>query len=252
MADDKDLQHLKKRMVELAQRSYHHGIYTYTPFLGLAQQQALYEIQSELSYAGVDMDGGYPLCERKMVRFGLPEELGYEGQYPILCLKIEPMTPRFAQQLTHRDFLGAVMNLGIERDTVGDIFVQDKEAFLFCQEGIGAYLAENLHQVSHTNVRCSVTEADKDLKLPAPKEVSLSVSSVRIDSVVSKLYNIARSQSLDLFRAGRVYVNGRMTQNNSYALKEKDAVTVRGFGRFTYIGEQGETRKGKIRIGIAI
>ena len=84
------------------------------------------------------------------------------------------------------------------------------------------------------------------------KEVSLSVSSVRIDSVVSKLYNIARSQSLDLFRAGRVYVNGRMTQNNSYALKEKDAVTVRGFGRFTYIGEQGETRKGKIRIGIAI
>lgn len=62
MADDKDLQHLKKRMVELAQRSYHHGIYTYTPFLGLAQQQALYEIQRELSYAGVDMDGGYPLC----------------------------------------------------------------------------------------------------------------------------------------------------------------------------------------------
>lgn len=252
MADDKELQHLKKRMWELAERSYSHGVYTYTPFLGLAQQQVFYEIQKELSYAGWGMDGGNPLCERKMVRFGSPENFGYDGNYPILCLKIEPMTPKFAKQLTHRDFLGAVMNLGIERDTVGDIFVQDKEAFLFCQESIAPYLTENLHQVSHTNVRCSVTDADKDLQLPVPQEITLSVTSARIDSVVSKLYNIARSQSLELFRAGRVYVNGRLTENNSYALKENDAVTVRGFGRFTYIGEQGETRKGKIRIGVAV
>ena len=76
----------------------------------------------------------------------------------------------------------------------------------------------------------------------------MSVSSARIDGVISKLYNIPRSTSLELFRAGRVFVNGRTTENNSYALKKGDSVTARGFGRFLYEGEQGETRKGKLRV----
>lgn len=252
MADDKDLQHLKKRLLELAERSYSHSIYTFTPFLGLSEQQAFYEVQRDVAYAGFDMEGGSPLCERKMIRFGSPDVLGYEEAYPIRCIKIEPLTPKFAEHLTHRDFLGAIMNLGIERSTVGDIFVQDKEAVLFCQESIASYLTENLDQVRHTHVKCVMIEAADYLASPVTEEVSLSVSSARIDSVISKVYNVARSRSLELFKAGRVYVNGRMVENNSHLLKNGDAVTVRGFGRFVYTGEQGETRKGKMRIGVEI
>ena len=252
MADDKDIQNLKKRMLELAQRSYSHGVYTFTSFLGLSEQQAFYDIQRDIAYAGYDMDGGSSLCERKMIRFGSPDALGYEEPYPIQCLKIEPMTPKFAEQLTHRDFLGAVMNLGIERDTVGDIFVQDKGAVVFCQEGIASYLTDYLKQVRHTQVKCSVVEAADCLSSPVTEKLTLSVASLRIDTVVSKVYNIARSRSLELFRAGRVFVNGRLTENNSYTLGNGDAVTARGFGRFVYMGEQGETRKGKIRINVEI
>lgn len=252
MADDKDIQHLKKRMLELAERSYSHGIYTFTPFLGLSEQQAFYEIQRDVAYAGYDMDGGNSLCERRMIRFGSPDALGYEEPYPIQCLKIEPLTPKFAENLTHRDFLGAIMNLGIERDIVGDIFVQDKEAIVFCQESIAAYLTGHLNRVRHTNVKCSVAESADCLSLPVTEELSLSVASPRIDTVVSKVYNIARSRSLELFRAGRVFVNGRLTENNSYTLGSGDTVTARGFGRFVYVGEQGETRKGKIRIFVEI
>ena len=103
-----------------------------------------------------------------------------------------------------------------------------------------------------TRVKCMAAEVTEELRSPVTEQISLSVSSARIDTVVSKLYNVARSQSLELFRSGRVYVNGRLTENNSYALKTGDAVTVRGFGRFAYTGEQGETRKGKIRVGIEI
>lgn len=252
MSDDKDIQHLKKRMLELANRSYSHGIYTFTPFLGLSEQQAFYEIQRDVAYAGYDMDGGSSLCERRMIRFGSPDALGYEEPYPIRCLKIEPMTPKFAEQLTHRDFLGAVMNLGIERDTVGDIFVQDKEAVVFCQESIASYLTDHLKQVRHTYVKCFVIEAADCLSSPVTEELMLSVASSRIDTVVSKVYNIARSRSLELFRAGRVFVNGRLTENNSYTLGSGDAVTARGFGRFVYVGEQGEARKGKIRICVEV
>lgn len=252
MADDKDLQLLKKRLLELAERSYSHNIYTFTPFLGLSEQQAFYAVQREVAYAGYTMEGGSPLCERRMIRFGLVQALGYEEAFPILCLKVEPLTPKFAEPLTHRDFLGAIMNLGIERSTVGDIFVQDKAAVVFCQENVAGYLTENLEQVRHTHVRCSVTEVDEQLRAPVTETVSVSAAAPRIDTVISKLYNIARSRSLELFRSGRIYVNGRLAENNSYMLKIDDTVTVRGFGRFVYTGEQGETRKGKVRIAVEV
>lgn len=252
MADDKELQQLKKRLLELAARSYEHGIYTFTPFLGLSEQQVFYEIQQEVEYAGFDMEGGSPLCERKIIRFGSTEHSGYEETYPILCFKAEPLMPKFAEHLTHRDFLGAIMNLGIDRSTVGDIFLQDQEAIVFCQESIAPYLTQQLTQVRHTQVKCTVTQAAEELKAPVLEKLSLSVSSARIDAVISRLYNLSRSQSMELFRAGRVYVNGRLTQNNSYALKENDGITVRGFGRFVYTGEQGGTRKGRIRTGVEV
>lgn len=252
MADDKDLQHLKKRLLELAERSYSHGIYTFTSFLGLSEQQAFYEVERDVAYAGYAMEGGSPLSERRIIRFGSPELLGYEEAYPIQCIKVEPLASKFAENLTHRDFLGAIMNLGIERSTVGDIFVQDNEAIIFCQESISPYLTENLLQVRHTHVKCSRVETAEYLQAPVTEEMSLSVSSVRIDAVISKVYNIARSRSQELFQAGHIYVNGRAAENSSYALKSGDAVTVRGFGRFTYIGDQGETRKGKIRVGVEI
>ncbi|MCM1122799.1 MAG: YlmH/Sll1252 family protein [Eubacterium sp.] len=252
MADDKELQLLQKRLLELAERSYNNNIYTFTPFLGLSEQQAFYEVQREVEYAGYDMEGGSPLCERRMVRFGSPQSLGYEEAYPIQCLRIKPTTLKFAEHLTHRDFLGAIMNLGIERSTVGDIFVEDKEAVVFCQDSIADYLTENLEQVRRTRVKCVKSDVTEKLRSPAVEQVLLSVSSIRIDTVISKLYNIARSQSMELFKAGRVFVNGRVTENNSYALKIGDVVTARGFGKFFYIGEQGETRKGKIRVEVNV
>lgn len=252
MADEKELQILKKRLLELAERSYSHNMYTFTPFLGLSEQQVFYEVQRETSSAGYVMEGGSPLCERKMIRFGSAAVLGYEAPFPIICLKVEPVTSKYAEPLTHRDYLGAIMNLGIERSTVGDIFVQDKEAVVFCQENVADYIMEQLGQVRHTHVRCGVTEAAEYLRAPVTETVSVSVSSPRIDTVISKLYNIARSQSIELFRAGRVYVNGRLTENNSYTLKKEDTVTARGFGRFVYTGEQGETRKGKVRIEVEV
>lgn len=252
METDKDLQQVKKRLLELARRSYMQGVYTFTPFLGLSEQQAYHEIRDQLSYAGCGMDGGSPLCERKIIRFGDVENWGYVDDYPIACMRIEPFNFKFAEKMTHRDFLGAIMNLGIERDTIGDIFVQEKEAYLFCLESIVSYLSEQLVQVRRTRVKCLVCEIPAKLTTPSLEQVILSVASPRIDGVIAKLYNMARSQSQELFGAGRVYINGRLTENPSTILKEDDVVTVRGYGRFVYRGEQGETRKGKRRVCVEI
>lgn len=252
MTGDKEVQQIKKRLLELAERSDRQGIYTFTNFLSLAGQQVFQECRRELEYAGCGMDGGAPVCERKVVRFGLPQELGYEEEYPIACLKIKPVMEKYAEELTHRDVLGAIMSLGIEREMVGDIFFEGKSAYVFCMETVAPYISGELEQIRHTRVLCERSSVPQQLSDPHLEEISLAVSSGRIDGVLSKLYHLSRSASLELFRTGKIFVNGRQTENNSYMLKPEDAVTVRGFGKFLYAGEQGETRKGKLRVLVRV
>lgn len=249
---DKDLLQLKNRLLELAEKSYSRGIYTYTPFLGLSEQQVFHALSKEVSYAGYGMDGGASICERKIIRFGSPDNLGYDEPYPITGLEILPITPKFADKLTHRDFLGAIMNLGIERSTVGDIFIQENGAILFCQENIAQYIIDNLNQVKHTNIKCLIPEGEVTLKGAEPRTVSITVSSVRIDGVIAKIYNISRNNSQELFRTGKIFVNGILVENTSYQLKESDAVTVRGYGKFLYYGQTGTSKKGKDRVEVGI
>lgn len=254
LTDEKELQQLKNRLTELADKAYSRNIYTYTPFLGLAQQQAFYAVEREVSYAGCAMEGGSPLCERKIIRFGNP---GYEEAYPIAKIEVLPRTPKFAEQLTHRDFLGAVMNLGIERDVVGDIFVLDGKqekngALLFCHETIADYIVDNLDQVKHTGVTCVRSEGELAVESAEPERVSLTVSSARADGVVAKVYHLSRQDSQELFRMGRIFVNGIATENTSFQLKEEDAVTVRGFGKFIFYGQSGMSKKGKERVEVGV
>ena len=249
VTDEKDIQQLKKRLIELADKSYTRSIYTYTPFLGLAEQQAYYAVEREVSYAWVRMEGGAPFSERKIIRFGDPV---YEEAFPIVRMEIWPRTPKFAENLTHRDFLGAVMNLGIERDVVGDFFVKEKGALLFCHENIADYIAENLGRVRHTNVFCKRAEGETVLEQAEPERVSVTVASPRADGVISKVYNLSREESRDLFNNGRIFINGIQTQNLSCQLKAEDAVTVRGFGKFIFYGQTGVSRKGKDRVEVGV
>lgn len=255
MTDEKDMQQLKNRLIELADKAYSRNIYTYTPFLGLAEQQAVYAVEREVAYAGIRMEGGAPVCERKITRFGDP---GYEEKFPIARLEVLPKTPKFAENLTHRDFLGAVMNLGIQRDVVGDIFLSDgkgipeKGALLFCHENIADYIVENLDRVRHTNVACRRVQEEIKLANAEPERISLTVSSKRVDGVISKVYNLSREDSRELFNNSRVFINGIQTENAACQLKEEDAVTVRGFGKFIFYGQTGVGRKGKSRVEVGV
>lgn len=248
VVDERELQQLKNRMIELADTAYSQNRYTYTPFLGLAEQQAYYAVEREVAYAGCRLEGGSPLGERKMIRFGNP---GYEEEYPIATLRITPKAPKYAENLTHRDFLGAVMNLGIERDMVGDLFVEpekERGALLFCHKNIVDYIAENLCQVRHTNVVCRREEKEISVQSAEPERKTFTASSARADGVIAKLYHLSRSDSQELFRMGRIFINGILTENEGRQLKEGDSVTVRGFGKFIFYGKSGVSKKGKERL----
>lgn len=252
LESEKALQQLKNRFRDLAEKSFQQNMYTFTGFLGLSEQDAFWQTESELRYAGCQLYGGCGNAERVMIRFGKAEELGYEVDFPIVCIHIRPLAVKFADKLSHRDFLGALMNLGIERSTLGDIKVGDKEAYLFCQDTIADFICRNLEQIKHTHVKCEITEHMEELPEEEPELRTVQVASARVDAVLAKVYNQSRSDCLDLFRTGRVYVDGRLCENNSRLLKRGETVNARGFGKFVFSGEPRETKKGKLSIEVMI
>lgn len=251
-SDEKEIHQLRNRFHDLAEKSYNQGIFTFTGFLGLSEQDVFWQGEGRLSYAGYCLEGGYETADRVVLRFGNQEELGYETPFPIVCIHIEPLARKFADELSHRDFLGALMNLGIERSTVGDIKVGENQAYLFCLDSIAGFICENLSQVKHTHVKCSIVESPASLPGEEPVPRVVQVQSLRADAVLAKVYNLSREKSLELFRAGKVYVNGRLCENNSRQLKSGETVNARGYGKFVLTGEPRETRKGKLAAEVAV
>lgn len=237
---------LKKRFRELAEKCYQNNQYTFTGFLALADAACFYEMERELSYIPYTVWGGSELCERVVIRFGSEEQLGYAEEFPIKCIQIKPLAVKFADDLTHRDFLGALMNLGIERSILGDILIDGKVAYLFCVESMADFIIENLVKVKHTSVMCSMADKVPELTDKDKKEVTIQISSERIDGVVSKVYHLSRSETVEIFRQKKIFVNGRLCENNSQMLKDGDAVSVRGYGKFQFSGKMGVSKKGKI------
>jgi RNA-binding protein YlmH len=241
---------LINRINELAEKSYSENRFVFTDFLDMAQLSTYYSLERDLSYVGTSVSGGTDGCERCMVRFGSPDSLGYDEAFPIVLLHISPVQKKFSDALTHRDFLGSVIGLGIERTKLGDIIVRDNEGYIFVNESISEYITENLSKVKHTNVR-----VEKCLDIPeavAPKfsEESIIVSSNRLDAVIAKVYNLSRDLAVRCISEGRVYINGRLMTGNAKSLKTGDIVSVRGKGKFIFDGEGGTTRKDKLYISI--
>lgn len=252
MNNSDDIKILQNRLRDLADRSYSQNIYTFSSFLSLGELNAYYLLERELKFASPSLFGGYEGAERCLIRFGNPDELGYEQEPPIVCIHITPLMEKFADNLSHRDFLGALMNLGIERDVLGDIKAGEKEAFLFCLDSISDFICENLDKVKHTNVKCRVVADISEFPMDEPEEVTIQVASERIDSIISKVCKLSRSESLDLFREGKVFVNGRLCENNSKAAATGDVINARGYGKFKIISEPTLTRKGKISLTVAV
>jgi len=252
MEESKDLAIQKKRLADLAARSFRTNSFVFTGFLGLSEQTAFWETSKELSYAGYELFGGTENAERKMIRFGKEEELGYSEEFPILCIHIKPLLPKFAEKLGHRDFLGALMNLGIERSTLGDLQIGESEAFLFCQESMAEYICDNLDKIKHTNVKCVVVSDPADFPKQEPVMEQLQLPSLRIDACIAKVYHLSRTDVIEEFRSGKVFVNGRLCENNSRNLKEGEVVNLRGYGKFIFVGDAHETRKGKLSVTVGV
>jgi RNA-binding protein YlmH len=251
---DKEEHILRKRLTESANTADQRGICLFSDFLNLNEQNIFLSLKNDLPGIKYFAFGGFPDAERKMLCFCGDERIleQEEVTFPIFCIKIVPQSPKFSDSLNHRDYLGAVLNLGIDRSKVGDILIDDNTGYLFCTEGISSFLTDQLIKIKHTNVSAAVIQKDDFSYRPKYKEVAGTVSSVRLDSILSVAFSSSRSSLTGLIEGGKVFVNSKEVLSNSYQLKENDIVSVRGLGKFKFAGTSYQTKKGRYSVKILL
>ncbi len=238
----------QRRFAELAERAYASGRPLFTDFLGLSELDLLLQIKKQLEGIPLTLFGGTEGCERVMARFG--DGKADNTDFPIVCVQASPLQQKFADALTHRDLLGALMNLSIAREKVGDIYLSENVGYLFCACSVAPVIVEELTKAKHTRLRCEIIQDIPANLATRCEEIFLQIASERLDVLVAAAFRLSREESLHLFREKKVFVNGRCNENNSGSAKEGDLLSVRGYGRFRYLGVLSLSKKGKCNVKI--
>jgi len=192
--------------------------------------------------------GGHSESERQMLCIA-PENIEITAEmFPICGIRIVPKNVKFASDFSHRDVLGSVLGLGLDRDVIGDIFVKEKEAYLLCAERIALFLTEQLEQIRHTNVECKSQKAEEEDFAKGLQTVSRTVSAIRIDAIAAAAFGISRSSAATAVSGGKVFINGRETMSPSASVKEQDVISFRGMGKARLKEIGGLTKKGRISV----
>lgn len=240
----------KKRILELHRTAYERDIVTFSDFLDLNEQHMVHSLSRVLQGVSLQWFGGYEMSERQMIAF-LPDALSYEWNFPICCLHIKPKSLKYSEILTHRDYLGALLNLGIDRSKTGDILIQeDFSAYVFCEERIAEFIQMELCCVKHTNIVICKVSSPESAVTRKEEELTGTVASVRLDAVISLAFQSSRNSMIPFIEGGKVFVNGKMVTSNGYALKEGDVISVRGKGKFRFGGVENKTKKGRYVVRI--
>ena len=258
VSEDKNLSILFARLDDL-HRTADRGLLGGTSFLS---PRDLHFALSHLRAKGLSERtvawGGYQDAERKRIYF-LPEfmegvkeygefsEYGFEGD--ITAVEVRGSGYR---KLSHRDFLGSVLGLGLERDVVGDILVRDGDeprAIIICDKAVSAFICENLLKVGSDTVRVSVIDGGK-IEPPDRKflHVSDTVASSRLDGVVASLVSMSRERAKELVLDGAVELDYEVCTRPDKALVEPCVVSVKGFGKFRINSLSDKTKKGRTRL----
>jgi RNA-binding protein YlmH len=237
---------LKKRFSELSVRAFERNVWEYSSFLNLEEQSVLMSSVPDNMYF---LYGGYTEAERKIAVFGDREEFGYDPAFPVKIIKFTPVNMKFSDNLTHRDVLGSVMSLGIERKTVGDILIYENTPYVFVLDEISNAVLE-LKKLKHTSVKAEICSFVPEQAVPKITEKEVTVSSLRLDCLAAAVFGLSRKEASDLSKNGRLFVDSAEKINPSFEVKEGSIVSVRGKGRFKLLSVNGLTKKGRLKITV--
>lgn len=221
-----------------------------TGFLDPYQQVLAKRIAQGLTSVGYFFDGGYPGAERQRLVFH-PDYL--DPAYVDPQLVLVKITGNFKfQQVTHRDYLGAILGLGLSRDKLGDILIiQEGGAQVIADPLVLPFLRQNLEQVHQVTVRIEEIKRE-EIALPEEKvkEIRATAASLRLDAVAGEGFGISRSQMTKEITSEKVKLNWFVTTDCAQKVAVGDVISLRGRGRILVNEITGISKKG--RIGLII
>ncbi|SDB09283.1 RNA-binding protein [Eubacterium oxidoreducens] len=247
---NEDIRFLLKRLQDLSRRAQEYYETTYSDFLNLNELSFFLQNKNEIC-DHYKLFGGYEKAERQMIAF-IPDALSFDENdsfdYPIICIKVEPKNKKFAESLSHRDFLGALMHLGITRNQIGDILVSEDGAYVFCQKHICDFIMGELKKIRHTNVKCSIYNQEISQFAIKTKTISKTVTSMRLDCIIAALLGTSRTMADHYIKSELTFVNSVCVEKSTYKCNEGDVISVRGYGKYSLIHINGISKKGKLKL----
>ena len=222
-----------------------------TDFLDPYQRKLSYSFLNRFSDISYYEEGGYDEGERKSL-IVFPSYLDFEHiENPIGALRI---SGKFKfKEVTHRDYLGSIMGLGIKREKIGDITIHENNCEVILHKDILDYIKFNLKTIGKEPVtidEISIRNVKKGIE--EFKEVIDTVASLRLDAMISTTYNISRESSSTYINNNKVKVNWKPTTQPSFEIHEGDVISLRGYGRFILNKVLGITKKDRVRVQIRI
>ena len=226
-----------------------------TNFLSLNEISLAESFLKKIKYTNYCLWGGYETAERKVLIL-YPEKFNQvmvEKNYNKIMSIIRIVLPETEKgKYTHRNYLGGIIKLGLEREKVGDILVQNDGADIIVLEESKKFLSQELSNLKRFE---NSTIMEKKLEeiievVPKKEEIKIIVPSLRLDNFVSDLAKTSRTKAIEIIKSERVFINGKLETKTSKSIKEKDTITIRGKGRFIVKEFMGNTRSGRTIVAI--
>ena len=220
-------------------------------FLDPHQVSLAQNVLGSLTACDYTFYGGFPGAERAITVFR-PDFTDEDEQEQFVgkVLTILEIVPNARGSLSHRDYLGALMGLGIKREVTGDIIVADEKCSIIVLSEIAGFISENLFKVGNTGITLRILNTMESVPDPKAAEIKTTVAALRLDSFCAPAFGISRSKAVDFIKAGRVNLNWETIQNPDKVVNEGDTVSLKGKGRAVLEKVGSRTRKDRITINI--
>lgn len=215
-----------------------------TNFLDMYQIALVKNFLNKIKQEQYQLWGGYENAERQIF-IVLPDKESFSKQ----TLKVVRITLPEEEKgkYAHRNYLGGIVKLGLKREMVGDILVDENGADIIVVSDFATILKEELKKLTRfENSKIEIVEIE-NLRKPniQKEEIKIIVASLRLDNIVSDLAKTSRSKAVEIIKQERVFVNGQNETKVSKQVKINDVITIRGKGRFIIKEITGTTRSGR-------
>lgn len=243
---DEDCRNRIYRILDCIQRAENHGGIEETDFYDPYTIEVAISLMKQEDGLFFRATGGYQHAERRRILITYGDE-SWLGDDEIVLFHGTCANRRFE----HREILGSLMGLGLDRAKFGDIVIGDDDFYVFMTQDVENYVVSQFHEVGRERISGEIVPVGSFVYTPESGEKKrISAASFRLDAIVAALVPTSRTRAQEVIKQERVKINHRIEKKSSYEVSPGDLISIRGMGRFRLGLDWRESKKGRVQVEI--